>query len=214
MKMKEIQKNLYQFSTYVPPINLSFKQYLFKSDEALLIHTGSFQGAEKLLEKTKKVLGEQEIKYIFLSHFEADECGALAKILQLYPQAQVLASEISARQLLGFGLLDKVEVKKAGEIMKIVGEEYKFLAYPSEMHLWEGLLLLNLDRKILFSSDLFMTFGDCAEEEQELSLKEALTLIQKENIADEEKRKKLIQDLEAENIAYIASGHGKIYKII
>ena len=41
---------------------------------------------------------------------------------------------------------------------------YSFVGYNSEMHLWEGLLLYERNRSILFSSDFFMQFGKPASD--------------------------------------------------
>ncbi|EHQ88953.1 hypothetical protein DesyoDRAFT_1829 [Desulfosporosinus youngiae DSM 17734] len=34
--MQRIEQDLYQFSTYIPPIDLSFHQYLLTADEPIL----------------------------------------------------------------------------------------------------------------------------------------------------------------------------------
>ena len=54
----------------------------------------------------------------FVSHFESDECGGLSLLLKNFPQVKTICSEITARQLIGFGITDKVIVKKAGEKLK------------------------------------------------------------------------------------------------
>lgn len=39
-------KDLYQFSTYIPQINLSFNQYMLLAEEPILIHTGNMKQAQ------------------------------------------------------------------------------------------------------------------------------------------------------------------------
>ena len=41
-------KDLYQFSTYIPQINLSFNQYMLLAEEPILIHTGNMKQAQQL----------------------------------------------------------------------------------------------------------------------------------------------------------------------
>lgn len=212
--MSQIFDDLYQFTNYAPPIDLTFHQYLLDLDEPILIHTGSRKVAETLLPQIKDVLMDRELKYIFVSHFESDECGGLEIILKEFPKAQVIASEVTARELDGFGISGDVLVKKPEDEMIIGGSEFKLISYPSEMHLWEGLLLLDLERKILFSSDLMISFGNSGEKTIESSLEEELARIGKEQIPDKEKREKLIEDLKKEDIKFIATGHGKCIKII
>lgn len=213
-KMSQIFDDLYQFTSYAPPIDLTFHQYLLNMDEPILIHTGSRQQAEALLPQIKDVLKGRELKYIFISHFESDECGGLEIILKEFPNAKVIASEVTARQLDGFGIAGDVLVKRPEEKMEIGGSEFKFISYPSEMHLWEGLLLLDLERKILFSSDLMFRFGNSGGKILENTLEEELDRITKEQIPDREKRETLIEDLRKEDIKFIATGHGECIKII
>lgn len=46
--MSAIYKDIYQFSSYIPPIDLSFHKYLLLTDEPLLVHTGTFQYVQRL----------------------------------------------------------------------------------------------------------------------------------------------------------------------
>ncbi|OTP41348.1 hypothetical protein A5797_002571, partial [Enterococcus faecalis] len=39
--MTVLNEELYQFSTYIEPINLTFHQYLLLGDEPVLVHTGN-----------------------------------------------------------------------------------------------------------------------------------------------------------------------------
>lgn len=80
--MTVLNEELYQFSTYIEPINLTFHQYLLLGDEPVLVHTGNIIQAEALLPQLKAALKGKELKYIFISHFEADECGGLRVILE------------------------------------------------------------------------------------------------------------------------------------
>lgn len=212
--MEKIFKDLYQFTSYVPPIDLTFHQYLLDTDEPMLVHTGNIEQAQALVPQIKDLVKGRELKYIFISHFESDECGGLGIVLKEFPQARVISSEVTARQLEGFGITSNILIKKPGDKMTIGGLEFKFISYPSEMHLWEGLLLLDLKRGVLFSSDLMIRFGNPSTKILENTLEKELARISKEQVPDTEKRKKLIEDLQGENIKFIATGHGQCIKII
>ncbi len=211
--MNKIYKDLYQFTSYAPMIDLTFHQYLLNIDEPILVHTGNKEQAKALTPKIKDILLENELKYIFISHFESDECGGLDLMLEEFPQARVIASEVTARQLDGFGITSDALIKRANDQMTIGGSEFKFIGYPSEMHLWEGLLLLDLKREILFSSDLMIRFGDPDNKILEASLEDELVRIGEEQIPDDKKREALIRDISKENIKFIATGHGQCIKI-
>lgn len=210
--MSAIYEDLYQFSSYVPAIDLSFHQYLLMGDEPMLIHTGSVQAAEALLPKLKEVLGERKLKYIFVSHFESDECGGLAYILKHFPDAVTICSRETANQLKGFGIINNAVTKMPGEIIICNGSEFEFIGYPSEVHLWEGLLLIENKRGIFFSSDLVFQFGKASGIVKEGNWQSEIENISSFQIPDKEARVKLQETLLKLNPKLVAAGHGPCLK--
>jgi flavorubredoxin len=68
----------------------SFNQYLIVDDEPLLFHTGPRRLWTQLNEAVSRVMPVERLRWLALSHFEADECGALNRFLQAAPQAEPL----------------------------------------------------------------------------------------------------------------------------
>jgi flavorubredoxin len=211
--MTTIYEDLYQFSSYIPPINLSFHQYLLLGDEPVLVHTGSIQQAEALIPQLKEILNRKALKYIFISHFESDECGGLSVILKHFPEAMPVCSEVTARQLSGFGIASDVIVKKPGEKLITKDYELEFIGYLSEMHLWEGLLLIENKRNIFFSSDLMFRLGKAAGEIIDGNWHTEVDSISPMQVPDPESRLHLQQTLGKLNPKFIATGHGPCVKI-
>ncbi|ADL50952.1 MBL fold metallo-hydrolase [Clostridium cellulovorans] len=211
--MQIANQDLYQFSTYIPPIDLSFHQYLLATDEPLLVHTGNINQAEVLLPQLKEVLNDKELGYIFISHFEADECGGLPIILKQFPRAKVICSAVTARQLNGFGIKAEVIVKKDREKLSTADYELEFFVYPSEMHLWDGLLVMENKRKIFFSSDLMMNNGEEIGTIKEANWHDEINNISKEQVPDADKRKQLQQKLLQLKPNFVATGHGLCLKV-
>lgn len=211
--MSEIYKDLYQFSTYVKPIDLTFHQYLLLGDESMLVHTGNDEQALRLIPEVKTLLAGRPLKHIFISHFEADECGGLASVLKAFPEALPLCSEVTARQLSGFGITHKAVTKKAGEKLVLPGAEYEFISYPSEMHLWEGLLMTENTRGIFFSSDLMIRFGDARGTVIDGNWNEEVEGITAAQAPDDEKRKVLQGTLSKLKVKFVATGHGPSLKV-
>ncbi len=104
-----------------------------------------------------EVVDIKQISYIFISHFESDECGSLCNFLGLNPGLIPVCSAVTAHQLQGFGLHDSAQVVKPGDELALGKRHLRFISYPSEMHLWERLLAYETTDKILFSSDLFVS---------------------------------------------------------
>lgn len=211
--MYNIYEDLYQFSSYVPPIDLTFHQYLLLTGQPLLVHTGSMQQAEALIPQLKDVLADRVLRYIFISHFESDECGGLSLILKHFPEARPVCSEVTARQLSGFGITNDIIIKKQGEKLISDGCELEFVSYPSEMHLWEGLLPIENRRGIFFSSDLVFRFGKADGTVIEGSWQTEINNISQEQVPDPMKRERLQKDLMQLRPKFVAAGHGPCVKL-
>ena len=206
-------QDLYQFSTYIPQINLSFHQYILFADEPLLVHTGNVKQAEAMLPQLKVALNGKELKYIFISHFEADECGGLSLILEHFPNAKPICSETTARQLSGFGLISDIIIKKPGEKLNTPDYELEFFSYPSEMHLWEGLLVMENKREIFFSSDLMIRFGHEMGTVEESNWHAEINNITSEQVPNPVRRSELQETLLQLNPSFVATGHGPCLKL-
>lgn len=210
--MSLIYEDLHQFSSYVAPIDLSFHQYLLLANDPVLVHTGNVQQAETLIPQLKSVLGNKKLEYIFISHFESDECGGLSVILKHFPEAKPICSEVTARQLTGFGITNNAVVKNPGEKLDLGSHELEFISYPSEMHLWEGLLLMENKQGIFFSSDLVFRLGKVNGSVIRGNWQVEVDSITSEQVSDPERKAKLQQALVQLNPKFAAVGHGPCLK--
>lgn len=206
--MNPITNNLYQFSVCIPGMEFTLHQYLLLSDEPVLISTGTMQQAEHILPKIKQLLGDKTLKYILFPHFESDECGGLPVFLKEYPNVITICSELSARELIGFGYEGVVQSKKQGDVLTGKGFSFKFINYPSEVHLQNGLLFYEENNKIFFSSDLMLRFGNGTGKTIDSTWKEEVDAIEMRSIPNQnqlESIKAVFYDI---NPAFIAVGHG------
>ncbi|MGI6432535.1 MAG: hypothetical protein ACOXZ4_01530 [Sphaerochaetaceae bacterium] len=211
--MIKLEKELLQATTYAQPINLSFNQYLLDADDALLVHTGSIQQAHLLTEQLQKELGTKSLSYILVSHFESDECGGLPVILQSYPKARVICSEVTARQIQGFGIEANLLIKNDGQTLKGADYEIECIEYPSEMHLWNGLLFFEKKRGILFSSDLMLSWGDTASLVSQGDYAKLVEAISEEQVPHPQKLQHLKNRLAPLAVTFIATGHGECLRV-
>src|SRR6266436_7584376 len=96
----EISEGIYRINTPVfmegGPGGFSFNQYLIVDDEPLLFHTGPRKMFPLVREAISKILPLEKLRYIGLSHFEADECGALDIFLEAAKKAVPLCGRIAA----------------------------------------------------------------------------------------------------------------------
>jgi flavorubredoxin len=207
------EQALHQFSTYMPQIDLSFHQYLLLAEEPLLVHTGNMKHTEAMIPDLEVALQGKDLKYIFISHFESDECGGLSLILNHFPKAIPVCSQTTAQQLMGFGLINEAIVKKPGEKLETNDYELEFFSYPSEMHLGEGLLAIENRRGIFFSSDLMMSFGKEIGTVKESNWQNEVNNIMQEQVPDAKRLLELKQRLLQLNPSFVATGHGPCLKV-
>ena len=104
MRVVAVSEEVQQFGTYVERIDFTMNQYLISGDEPMLVQTGPVSIAGELVEKVKETLRGGSPAYVFISHFESDECGGLALLLEHFPKIKPICSETTARQLAGFGI--------------------------------------------------------------------------------------------------------------
>ena len=100
----EIADGIYRINT---PVDLpdgqafSFNQYLLVDDEPLLFHTGPRRMFPLVREAIAAVMPVERLRYVGLSHFEADECGSLNEWLAVAPAAVPLCSQVAAMVSVG-----------------------------------------------------------------------------------------------------------------
>lgn len=206
--MIKIHDDLYQFTQELSFMNFTIHQYLLLTEEPILIYTGTFQQAQCILPKVKKLLNGAQLKYILVPHIESDECGGLPVFLEEYPDVITVCSQIGTRELPGFGYKGKLSPKNQGDILKGADFSIKCINYPSEVHLQNGLVFFEENRKIFFSSDLMLSFGDAAGKTKDSLWKTEVNNISLESIPNEKKLNTLKNDLNSIEPEFIAAMHG------
>lgn len=213
MKDIKVFEDLYMFNSYIEFIGLGFNQYLLLGSEPMLIHTGSKDQAAKILPKIQELLGGRLLAYIFISHFESDECGGLGLVKEDYPDAKTVCSQVTARQLMGFGITTDIITKAPGDTLATNDYALRFISYPSEMHLWEGLMAFEEKRGLLFSSDLFARFGKLNEPFVDANIEEELSCISEEKILNLQSLKATQNNIKNLPVKFIVPGHGPCLKV-
>ncbi len=159
----EVAAGTYRISTPVDipaiPGGFTFNQYLIVDDEPVLFHTGLRRMFPLVYEAISKVMPLARLRHVGLSHYEADECGALNDFLAIAPQAAPLSSDIGAlvsvndtADRTGRGLAD-------GEEMSIGGRTLQWIYTPHIPHGWDCGVLHDKTNGTLFCGDLFTQAG-------------------------------------------------------
>lgn len=158
----EIADGIYRLSTPVTFPDgggFTFNQYLVADDEPLLFHTGPRRLFQLVREAVRRVLPPERLRYIGLSHFEADECGSLNEWLALAPAAVPLCGRIAAMVSVDDVADRPARALADGETLALGRHAVRWLDTPHLPHAWECGLLFETRTATLLCGDLFTQGG-------------------------------------------------------
>ncbi len=158
----EISDGIYRINT---PLAIpggaafSFNQYLLADDAPLLFHTGPRRLFPLVSEAVGRVLPVERLRYVALSHFEADECGSLNEWLAAAPEAQPLCSRIAAMVSIS-DIADRPPRALAdGEVLALGRLEVRWFDTPHTPHGWDCGLMMETSTRTFLCGDLFTQGG-------------------------------------------------------
>ena len=160
----DIGDGIYRISTPLPPNpalpgGFTFNQYLIVDDEPLLFHTGPRKLFPLVREAIEAIIPVSNLRYLGLSHFEADECGALNEFLAAAPNAvplcgalakMISVDDFADREARGLG---------DGEQLSLGAHTVRWIDTPHLPHGWECGYLFEQTTRTLLCGDLFTQPG-------------------------------------------------------
>ena len=156
--VNEVAAGIYRINT---PVDLpggqgfNFNQYLVVDDETLLFHTGPRGMFPLVSHAISQVIDLGRLRYIGLSHVEADECGSMNELLAAAPNAVPLCSRIAALVSMN-DLADRPPRAMAdGELLELGSHTMRWFDTPHVPHGWEAGLMMDTQTRTLFCGDLF-----------------------------------------------------------
>jgi flavorubredoxin len=159
----EIADGIFRISTPFPdlPGGFSFNQYLIRDEQPLLFHTGPRGIAPLTREAIATVLDVSTIRFVGFSHFECDECGALAELLHAAPNAVPLCGQVNA--MINGDCFDRPpRVLADGDTLSLGQHRVRWFDTPHLPHAWECGYLMEEHTRTLLCGDLFTQGGaDC-----------------------------------------------------
>jgi flavorubredoxin len=160
-RVDEIAPGIYRISTPVKefPGGFSFNQYLIADEEPLLFHSGPRRMSPLVREAIAAVMPVERLRWVGLSHVEADECGGLNELLAVAPKAQPLCSRVAAMVS-----VDDIADRPArplddGEVLGLGKARVRWLDTPHLPHGWDCGYLFEETTKTLLCGDLFTQPG-------------------------------------------------------
>lgn len=135
----------------------SYNSYIVKGeDKVALVEVCHASYFDSYLENIKEVCNPEDINYIVVNHCEPDHSGALAQILDVCPNAEIVVSKPGSMYLKNItNRTDyKTIVANDGDIIDLGGKTLKFIIAPF-LHWPDSMFTYCKESKTLFPCDMF-----------------------------------------------------------
>ncbi len=157
----EIAEGIYRINTPVqlPVGRFSFNQYLIAAEAPMLFHTGPRRMFGLVREAIAAVLAPETLRFVGLSHFEADECGALNEFLALAPESVPVCGRVAAMVSVDDVADRPARALADEETLDLGGHAVRWFDAPHLPHAWECGFLIDDTSGTLLCGDLFTQPG-------------------------------------------------------
>ena len=146
---------------YVVPNGMAYNSYVIFDDKIAVMDTVDKNFGQEWLDNMANVLDGRQPDYLIVQHMEPDHSANIAKFLEAYPRATVVASGKAfamIRQFFGQEYLDRRLVVGEGDTLNLGKHNLTFVTAPM-VHWPEVIVTYDAYDKVLFSADGFGKFG-------------------------------------------------------
>ena len=161
-RIDEIATGIYRINTPLAlpgEVGFSFNQYLIVDEAPMLFHSGMRRLFPLVSEAVRAVMPVERLRYVGLSHFEADECGALNDFLAAAPHALPVCGQVAALVSINDYANRAPRVLADGELLTLGRHTMKWFDTPHVPHAWECGLMVDTATRTFFCGDLFTQGG-------------------------------------------------------
>ena len=148
-------------SQYVIPNGVSYNSYVILADKITIMDTVDARKTEEWLANVEAVLGDKSPDYLVVSHMEPDHAANIKRLMDKYPQMQVVGNAktfVMIPQFFDVDLTGRTVVVKEGDTLSLGAHTLQFFMAPM-VHWPEVMVAYEQSEKILFSADGFGKFG-------------------------------------------------------
>jgi flavorubredoxin len=147
--------NLRDFHGYTTPRGATYNAYLIMDEKTALVDTVKHGFAGEMLERIRKITDPSGIDYVISNHVEMDHSGSLPDIMEIAPDAEVIATQKGKEGLLRYYRGDwKIRTVKTGDELKLGKKTLFFITAPM-LHWPDSMFTYLKEDKILLSNDGF-----------------------------------------------------------
>jgi flavorubredoxin len=133
----------------------TYNSYFINAEKKTIIETSKEVFKDEYLEKVKSVCNPEEIEYIVLNHTEPDHSGNLKHLLDIAPNATVVASGNALKYLPEITGKEFKSIRaKDGDILDLGNKSLKFISAPN-LHWPDTMYTYLVEDQLLFTCDSF-----------------------------------------------------------
>ena len=156
-------------SQYVVPNGVSYNSYVIFDEKIAIMDTVDPRKGAEWIENLQTALDGRKPDYLVVQHLEPDHAGNIAKVMALYPDMQVVASDKAVKMLPQFFYDTQFEGRvigvKEGGTLSLGGRTLHFVMAPM-VHWREVMVSYDSKEKVLFSADGFGKCGALCHDEE------------------------------------------------
>ncbi|MBO4446831.1 MAG: FprA family A-type flavoprotein [Bacteroidales bacterium] len=149
-------------SQYIVPDGMAYNSYVIIDKKIAVLDTADEKVGEQWLENLAEALGGRTPDYLVVHHMEPDHSALIAKVLELYPAMQLVASAKALQMLPQFfedlNLEGRTQAVKEGDVLELGKHRLQFIAAPM-VHWPEVMVSFDEADGSLYSADGFGKFG-------------------------------------------------------
>ena len=152
---------------YDVPNGISYNSYVILDEKIAIMDTVDKRKADDFMVNLAKALNGRKPDYLVVQHMEPDHASSIQKVVEAYPEVQIVTSAGAKNMMpLYFNLdVSKALIVKEGDELNLGKHVLTFVAAPM-VHWPEVIMTYDKTDKVLFSADGFGKFGalDCDED--------------------------------------------------
>ena len=227
MKATEIRKGIYwvggidwdlrNFHGYLTQRGSTYNSYLIIDEKITLIDNVKSYMADEQIKRISQIIDPTKIDYVIQNHIEMDHSGSLPKIMDLCPNAKVIASPKGVEGIPKHYKKEwNFQTVKSGDVLNLGKRTLHFVQTPM-LHWPDNMVSYCPEEKILFSNDAFgqhIASSERFDEEYPLHLMmhEATKYYANIVLPYSNQVQKALEVVQALDIEIICPSHGLIIK--
>ena len=101
-KASQVMKDIEIISSYFPIPNTGFlavNAFLIKAKEPVLVDTGMGIESEEFMEALKSIIDPKDLKWVWITHDDADHTGNLKEVLEAASNARLVANSLAVLRM-------------------------------------------------------------------------------------------------------------------